>query len=105
MLIGVFCLIIVRVLSQDRASHFFLIKVWQKSRLAYAAISACKFRNKTNSLRSDKVLLLRNLRHYDLRSRCLGLLLSNYKIQFFAVHFSFALPFPNCHAELVEASY
>jgi len=65
-LIKVFCLIIEHALSQDAASHFFLMKLWQKSRLAYAAIFVCKFRNKTNSLRADKVLLLRNLLRYDL---------------------------------------
>jgi len=39
-LIVVFCLIIVRALSQDGASLFSLMKLWQKSRLAYAAIFA-----------------------------------------------------------------
>jgi len=46
-LIEVFLLIIGGGLSQDLALNFFLIKSLQKSRLAYAAIYACKFRNKT----------------------------------------------------------
>jgi len=82
-LIKVFFLTVVRVLSQDMASHFSLMKSLAKIKAGIGCYLPLENSGtKLNSLCSDRVLFLRNLLRYDLRSRCLGLFFTFYRLLF-----------------------